>query len=207
VGGVVGGDDSDEAWVFRPSLVGPFTNDDLVVRFEDAAASQLFSVTDPGQVEPLVGQSPGVRLISSGDVGAIASQMGLISGPQLVAGTVTATVSAEDGLAILMSYRDPGEYMLLSLRPGQEATLLRVQNGVVSPVQGCQAGPVVQILESEGGIAVEVEFGDGSVSARINDEAALDCASLDPIERGHVGVGVLGPEGSALSVFAVAVTR
>ena len=57
------------------------------------------------------------------------------------------------------------------------------------------------------GAELVVESRGDSVRARLDGREVLTCTGIEPMARGRIGLGPVGPAGSELTLFALSATR
>lgn len=202
-----------DAWVFRADLTGRYSSD-ATLSFDVAAAGDLIlSPRDPARFrrQPGGGGLPATMVLeASGVGGALADQWAVLAGPAFVEASVTARLRVEaGGAALLLGFVDRGNYATVVLGPGAPAQLYRVVDGQPQVDPAC-TGEVVSAgaLSPAAGLAtVTLELRGDVLTVALGDAEVLSCADLDPIARGHIGLGVTGASDAELSIASLTVGR
>jgi hypothetical protein len=207
-----GGAAAPGAWVIRPDLTGPFASD-ITIAFGDPELAQHLIPRDPTMavLEPATPERPArYTLTSSGGGGALPSEWAILGGPVLSEATLRARVRAQGGgVALMLGFRDPENYVTAVLIAGQAATVYRLEHGELAVEEPCD-GAIVAAgdLAPPGGIdSVDVALShhSGSVRVELAGREVLRCVTATP--AGRVGLGVSGASGASAHIDFVAVTR
>jgi hypothetical protein len=206
------GDALADAWIFRPELTGPFTAD-VSVSFGDAPLAELVVPSDPSRagIQPAADGQPAHYLIeSSGGGGGLPSEWAVVGGPTFQSLGLSARVRPEGGgVAVLLGFTDAASYTAVVLLPGQAVTVFTVRDGVASPIDECD-GQVVsadQLRPGAGAAEIDIAVQLDSIEASIDGASVLSCVGIEALQRGYVGVGVIGDENAELRVDSMLVSR
>lgn len=210
---VVGGADEvgqarADAWLLRPPLSGPLSNDDVTVRFGEAEAARAWVPRSLASLQLVDSGTPYAQIESSQDKG-IPSEFALVAGPELSAARIVATLSAPAGLGVFLGYKE-GRGWLVSLRSGQRASVGQIEDGVLTEISGCQQQEVVADadLDDEGApISLSVELSATTLQVRSGERRLLRCDTLGQPPMGFVGLGAFGSAGARLRVDAMTASR
>ena len=133
LGGTLAGQSTANAWLYRPSLVGP--NSGQVYAVSDRSGAVL-TATDPSTVS-LPG-SEGVTLTATGD--DLTARV-VVGGPRLATGTMSAVVQVmSGGVDLIAQQTGPARALVARLVPGQPASVER-HNHPVRRASRCAAEP------------------------------------------------------------------
>jgi len=189
----------DDAWIFRPDLIGPFTSD-VVTSFTAPVLFQQVVPRDPTQnsIDPDgIGGAAEYIIDSTSSIGTVPSQWAVVAGPEFVelSATVRGRVDA-GGLAIMFSFRDAANYSFALFHAGQEVVIYRVSEGDLELIGTCDGQRIDPGELSPANAFVDIVFNAGpAVSATVNGRNVLSCPGFGGVERGLVGVGVSGEAG------------
>src|SRR5262249_51839116 len=125
---VVGGHDRTgaaraQAWIYRPALAGPFSVARATPGLDEAAP------LDP--LDPAEGEVQGTAWTLHAAGEALAS-WAILGGPELLRGTVTATLKPTGGLAVLLGFVDPSRFDAVILPVGGAARVERHAPGAIT---------------------------------------------------------------------------
>lgn len=195
---VLGGDTaSAEAWIYRPSLVGPAAGS--VVALPDGSTEGVLTPVDPSRVD-----RAGSRLVLTATDDDYAARA-LVGGPRMADGSVTASVRVQaGGVALIARQTGPGQALVARLVPGEPARIEQLGRGTVTVL--CTGAEVTDVelmapvtLAITGGSATASVGGNGATVAKVS------CA-IDAGERGAWGVAAAGA-GARLDVGPVTIAR
>jgi hypothetical protein len=196
---VAGGGVSAEAWLYRPSLVGP-ASDSVSAVLSSEAARGVLTMPDPATVVRTAGVQPEWVVTASAEAPLARA---LVGGPRMATGSVQVTARViQGGVALIAQQTGPGQATAVELVPDQRARLVRIEAGAERVV--CE-GAVVDAFDPGRPIALQLAIDGGSARLTLDDRALLGCA-LAAGERGAWGVAALGA-GSQISIVSIAVAR
>ena len=186
-----------EAWIYRPSLVGPASGS--IVALPDGSTEGVLTASDPTLLDRAAGRF--VLTASADDYRARA----LVGGPRMAEGSVSASVKVEaGGVALIARQTGPGRALVGRLVPGEPARIEQLGAGATTLV--C-SGSVV--TETDLAAVVTLAIGGGtatvSVGAAGGGTALVSCA-VPAGERGAWGIATAG-EGARVDVGPVTVAR
>jgi hypothetical protein len=196
---VVGGSLSTQAWVYRPSLVGPASGSVTAVPASPNGRDVLIAA-DPATVTRTA--SPRGWQMTAPD-GALSARA-LVGGPRNATGSVSAVVHVgQGGVALIAQQTAPGQAIVAELVPAQRPRIVRLDGGVERPV--CSPPPALGPFDPATAVTLRLAIGerDARLSIDGREVAACDLAATD---RGSWGVAPLGA-GAQLVVDSVTVTR
>ncbi len=199
------GEARSDAWIFRPELTGPFT-DQVVIAFGGTDALSLVP-SDPSRVRRE--SAPGRLVVTAGGSGGgLPADWVVVGGLRFAAVALTARVRADTGAAVLLGFVHEREHAAVVLAPGQRTRLYRRLGGEALIVDGCD-GQVIDAadLSAAAGVDLTVESRGDSVRASLAGRQVLTCTGIEPLDRGRIGLGPVGPAGSELTLFALSATR
>ncbi|HEY4244158.1 MAG TPA: kelch repeat-containing protein [Kofleriaceae bacterium] len=194
---VVGGAQTTDAWIFRPSLVGPEVGSVTATPLRDSSIGTL-TAPDPSSV------TRGDEWLLSVPAGAAAGTLAraLVGGPRIASGTVSAVVHVSAGGAALIAAQDgPGEAVEALVASGAPVTLVHVSGGTS---QTLCTGDVTTFDASSSTTLTLVLSGHDAQLTR--DGAVLLSCSASVTGAGSWGVAALGP-GAQVAVDSVTVSR
>jgi len=196
VGGTAG-TPSANAWLFRPSLVGPRSGQ--VVAFADGTGAIL---TTPNQATATRTASH-LTLTAPGDD---LSARALVGGPRIATGTMNASVHVlmgMGGVALIAQQTAPGRMLVARLVAGESARIERHDGTITSTL--C-AGSVVMPDELELPLQLTVTADSVAVTAGGITKASCDFAN-DPVAAERGAWGIAATAGAAVDVATVTVAR
>ncbi|MGE0550396.1 MAG: hypothetical protein AB7O24_04635 [Kofleriaceae bacterium] len=184
---------STDAWVYRPSLLGPTTGSVTVL---PRSGDQLATLTaaDPSTVAR---GADWQLTASSGQARAV------VGGPRMITGSINATVRVHSGgLGVIAQQAAFGQAILAELVPGAPARLVKI---VGDATEVLCTGANVEPFDPA--IAVTVRLAITSSTALITRDGTdvLTC-DTEAAERGAWGVAAVGA-GARLAVDTVTVAR
>ena len=195
---VLGGSNATaEAWLYRPSLVGPGSGS--VVALPDGSTQGVLTAPDPTRLDRTGNRF--VLVAGEDDYRARA----LVGGPRIADGSVTAIVRAEaGGVALIAQQTGPGRAVVGRLVPGEAARIERLDGGSTTTL--CSGATVTDTdlmtpitLSIGGGTATLSVGADGAAVAKVS------CA-VPSAERGAWGLAAAGA-GARVDVGPITVTR
>ncbi|HEY4055459.1 MAG TPA: hypothetical protein VGM39_02585 [Kofleriaceae bacterium] len=177
LGGLVGGAATSQAWIYRPSLVGPASG--AVIVTPTAADSAVLTPVDP----TTMARTPEIALVGGG-----VPARALVGGPRKATGSVTATVKLlGGGVALVAQQLATGSALLGELQPGVAARIVRRDGGDVHVL--C-SGAIVSPFHTQTEDTIRLEVSGGSARLLLNGEALATC-DTDRSDRGAWGVAAL----------------
>lgn len=190
---VVGGTTlSRNAWIYRPSLVGPASGSITVV--PAGGTTMVLTPPDPSTVT----RTDGWQLTASDDIARA-----LVGGPRTTNGSVGATLRVREGGAGLVArHLGPGQELVAELVPGAPARLVQRSAGMSRTV--C-TGKQIPELAGVGSVTARFEVSSSVARVALGDEELLSC-DVDGGERGAWGVAAIGV-GARVAVDTVTVAR
>jgi hypothetical protein len=197
---VVGGSPatpSVNAWLFRPSLVGPRSGQ--VVAFGDGTGAIL---TTPTQATAT--RTAGhLTLMAPGDD---LSARALVGGPRITTGTMNASIHVAMGLggvALIAQQTAPGRMLVARLVAGEAA---RIERHVGSVTTTLCAGSLVTADELDLPLQLAITADSVAVTAGGITKVSCDFAN-DPIAAERGAWGIAATAGAAVDVATVTVAR
>lgn len=183
---------SRDAWIYRPSLIGPASGSVTVV--PTGTTTTVLTATDPDTVS----RTPDWQLTASDELARA-----LVGGPRMTTGSVQATVRVrEGGVALLARHAGPGEELVAELSPGAPARVVHRTGGELDAL--C-SGP--QVVDFAPALPVTLRFEVAGERVRVlRDGAELLACDVGGTARGAWGVAALGP-GSRVTIDTVTVAR
>jgi hypothetical protein len=190
---VVGGGaaPSQDAWLYRPSLIGA-TSGLVIAAPLDPGAAGVLTAPDPATLV----RSAGTWQLVAPPGGGLAARA-LVGGPRMQRGLLDATVTVVGGLALIAQQVTRARALVAELAPGEKARLVRLADGMIV----C-TGDVVTL--PAGGTTVTLAV-DDRVSVTVAGATVLDC-DYAATDVGQWGLAAFG-DGSRLSVTAITLTR
>lgn len=184
---VIGGEQpaTANAWLYRPSLVGPTSGAITAVPLSPVSPAVL-TPSDPSLVDRAT------WVLTSPDDGLAARA--LFGGPRMARGSVKATVNVlTGGFALIAQQTAPGKALVAHVLPGEPLRLEVLGDGVVctGPAVTLPANPITGILEVADGVTV-----------RINDVVALSCNH----QAGTTGAWGVAADGAGAQIQVATVT-
>ncbi|HEX2686733.1 MAG TPA: hypothetical protein VHN14_08945 [Kofleriaceae bacterium] len=196
---VLGGAVSAQAWLFRPSLVGPASGSVTAVPASDNGHGVL-TAPDPATVTRPA-NPPAWLLTAPGDA---LTARALVGGPRMAAGSVRAIVHVQaGGLALIAQQTSPGQAIVAELVPGQPPRLVRLDADGEHLV--CSRSPALAAFDPAIPVTLRLAISDHDARLSLDDSEILSC-QLVATDRGAWGVAALGA-GAALAVDSVTVAR
>jgi hypothetical protein len=196
---IVGGAATTDAFVFRPSLVGPNTGSLVVVSGDDSDGILTVPTADPALVERTGSM---VTLIAAGDD---LSARVIVGGPRMAQGSISAVVRATGGgVALLAQQTGPGHVLVGRLVPGEVARIYQRQGGMDQVL--CTGQPVSE-AELMAPVTLSISDSIASLSVGAPGSAIVKATCEVPTaDRGTWGLGAAG-EGARVEVGPVTVAR
>ena len=197
---VVDGAVSPQAWLYRPSLVGPASGSVTVVPASDVPRGAL-TAPDPAAVTRVGGQLPAWLLTAP--AGATMARA-LVGGPRNARGSIRAIVQVvAGGAALIAQQAAPGQALVAELAPGVPPRLVRLDAGAEREL--CRGTAPLGEFDRATPVTLRLVIGAGDARLSINEGEVLAC-SLAAGERGAWGVAALGA-GAQIAVASVTVAR
>lgn len=202
------------AWVFRPGSIGPFASA-LTVTFDDDDRVEHLVPRDPANLNrvPRDGVIPAhIDMLASAGDSALPAEWAIVAGPVLTRGELSARVrSRGGGVALLVGFRGPDDYLAVVSRPGQLVVVYAVERGAARTVASC-TGAVIgdgQLAPADPAASVDIAltFDTSALSMTLNGASVLDCEVDSGVPTGMVGVGVVGAAGDRIRVDLLSITR
>jgi hypothetical protein len=186
-----------QAWVYRPSLVGPSSGS--IVALPDGSTEGVLTASDPTRLDRAGGRF--VLVAGEDDYRARA----LVGGPRIADGSVTASVRVQaGGVALVAQQTGPGHALIGRLVPGEPARIVHLDGGAATVL--CSGSPVT---DAELMTPVTLAIADGtatlSIGANGSMVAKISCA-VPTAERGAWGLAAAGA-GARVDVGPVTVAR
>jgi hypothetical protein len=204
---VTGGSISNQAWLYRPSLIGPASGSITVVPGSDTGRAVL-TAPDPATLTRMA--SPQAWLLAapaapvSGAAPDAMPARALVGGPRIATGSVLAIVHVlAGGVALIAQQTAPGQAIVAELAPDQPPRLVRLVAGVPSVV--CSGSPALPAFDPEAAVTLRLAISASDVRLSLGDRELLAC-DLAVSERGSWGVAALGA-GARITVDSVTVAR
>lgn len=196
---VLGGSDATaEAWLYRPSLVGPTSGS--VVVLPDGSTEGVLTASDPARLD-----RSGNRFVLVADADDYSARA-LVGGPRIAEGSVTAVVRAEaGGVGLIAQQVGPGRAIVGRLVPGEPARIERLDGGAA--VTLC-SGSVVTESELMTPVTLAIRAGTATLGVGADGAAAVakvSCA-VPAADRGAWGLAAAGA-GARIDVGPVTVAR
>jgi hypothetical protein len=179
----------DQAWIYRPSLVGPQSGQ--IVAAPDGSQQGILTAPDPTTLT----RTPG-HLVLTGDGARV-----LVGGPRIESGEITATAKVmAGGLALIAQQTGPGRAVVGRLVPGEPAQITRADG------TSCTGGAVTAAdLAQPVSLAIHGDAATLAVGAVGGATTKVSC-DLPDGERGAWGLAAAG-DGAQIDVGPVTVTR
>jgi hypothetical protein len=198
LGGTDGGPPTANAWLYRPSLIGPTSGN--VVAFADGSGAIL---TTPA---PSTATRAANRLtLTSGDDSFTAAA--LVGGPKLASGSMDVSLDmVTGGVYLVAQHTGPGRALVARFVPGEPARIERHDGTSTTPL--C-SGKVIDVTDLMQPLHFVVGSDGATASFGTSDAptVAVSCdLAGDPIAPERGAWGVASAQGS-LVVVAVTVAR
>jgi hypothetical protein len=202
---VLGGAMTDQAWIYRPSLIGPALGSLTVapVLTERSSTSGVLTAPDPSTVDLGTADSPNWQLSVPPSANTSALARALVGGPRIVTGSISATVSVRDGgVALIAQQTAPGHALVAELAPGRAPQIVQLDPSVALPA--CAgASPLANDLA--GSHTAQLAISDHDAAVTLDGSEVVRCA-LHATDRGAWGIASLTP-GASLVVATITVAR
>lgn len=195
---VLGGrDPSAEAWIYRPTLVGPASGSTTAL--PDGSTEGVLTPSDPS----LVDRSTGDFSLTSVDdnYGARA----LVGGPRIAAGSVSASAIVQNGgVALIAQQKGPGQAVVGRLVPGESARIERLVEGTRLTL--CSGVPITT-ADVAGAVTLTISEGVATLgTGHVGNVAAKVSCAVPTNDRGSWGIAAAGV-GARVDVTAVTISR
>ncbi len=186
-----------EAWIYRPSLVGPTSGS--TVALPDGSTEGVLTVSDPTLLD-----RTGGRLVLASSADDYRARV-LVGGPRLADGSVSASVRVQaGGVALIAQQMGPGHALVGRLVPGEPARIEQLDAGTTKTL--CSGSAV---SDADVAVPVTLSIADGvatlSVGANGSGTAKISCA-VPTSDRGAWGVAAAGAN-ARVDVGPVTVAR
>jgi hypothetical protein len=191
---VLGGEaaPSANAWIYRPSLVGPATGS-LTADPSNPTNPSVLTASDPRTLT----RPPMQWVLSAPAIDDTLTARALLGGPRLERGSIKVTVNVDaGGFALIAQQVAPDRALVAHLVPGELARLEQLGTGTV-----CTGSTV----ELPAGAVVATLVVDDGVSVKIGDAVVLSC-SHRAAATGAWGIAASGA-GARIAVANVTVAR
>lgn len=195
---VLGGRDATaQAWIYRPSLVGPASGS--VVALPDGSTEGVLTPSDPALVD-----RTGARFVLAAE-GDDYRARALVGGPRIADGAVSASVTVQaGGVALIAQQTGPGHALVGRLVPGEPARIEQLAGGTVTRI--C-SGAAVGETDLVGAVTLSIAGGQATLgTGPIGEVAAKVSCAVPAADRGAWGVAAAGP-GARIGIGAVTVGR
>jgi hypothetical protein len=195
---VLGGRDATaDAWIYRPSLVGPASGS--IVALPDGSTEGVLVASDPSLVDR---SGAGFILHSAADDYRARA---LVGGPRIAEGSlsVSATVQA-GGIALIAQQTGPGHALVGRLVPGEPARIEQLDAGTAKVL--C-SGAAVTEGDLAGAVTLAIDGGTATLGVgAIGDVLAKVSCAVPTSDRGAWGVAAVGTN-ARVEIEAVTVDR
>jgi hypothetical protein len=195
---VLGGRDATaEAWIYRPSLVGPASGD--IAALPDGSTEGVLVASDPSLVDRTGDQF--VLHSANDDYRARA----LVGGPRIAEGSVSVSATVQSGgIALIAQQTGPGHALVGRLVPGESARIEQIDAGATKPLCG---GQPVSAADLAGAVTLTIEGDTATLGVgAIGDVIAKASCTVPTTDRGAWGVASAGTN-ARLEIEAVTVSR
>ena len=197
---VTGGAVSPNAWLYRPSLIGPATGSITVVPASDTGRGAL-TAPDPATVTRVTGAAPAWLLEAPADAELARA---LVGGPRTATGSVRAIVHVvTGGVALIAQQTGPGQAIMAKLAPQQPVQIVRLDAGVERPL--CSGAVALAAFDPAAPAVLQLAISDHDLRLAIDDLDVLVCG-VAATDRGAWGIASLGA-GARILVDSVTVAR
>ncbi|HEY4175739.1 MAG TPA: hypothetical protein VGM90_02845 [Kofleriaceae bacterium] len=168
---------TSDAWIFRPSLVGPASGSTTVL--PGSSTSAALTPIDPSTMA----RTPELAIAGSG-----VPARALVGGPRRASGSVQANVRVLGGGVALIAQQLPsGSALFGELLPGSTARIVRREGGQTHV--NC-SGSKVPTFDPEVPVTIRLEVSSGSARLLLNGDVLATC-DLDRSDRGAWGLAAL----------------
>lgn len=193
---VAGNTATTDAWLFRPSLIGPNTGSITVVPGDGDA---VLTPSDVASTDRASGQF--VLVGSDIELGARA----LVGGPRIAQGSISAIVRVTGGgVALIAQQVGPGQYLAARLVPGEPARV--VQRAAGADTVLC-SGVAITDADLTQPLTLAITDGVATVSVGPSGAATVKATCEAPtVDRGSWGLAAIGI-GATVDVGPVTVAR
>jgi hypothetical protein len=195
---VLGGrDPSMEAWIYRPSLVGPASGS--VAALPDGSTEGVLVASDPSAVDR--SSNHFVLVTMADDYHARA----LVGGPRIAQGAVSASAIVDaGGIALIAQQTGPGHAIIGRMVPGEPARIEQLDAGSTKTL--C-TGQQVTALDLVGAVTLTIKDGAATLgNGAIGAVAAKASCAVPTSDRGAWGIAAAGTD-ARIDVGAVTVAR
>lgn len=194
---VVGGAATADAWIYRPSLVGPRSGSVIVI--PDANDDDVLTAVDPSTVD----RSGGGYALESAEDDLHARV--LVGGPRMARGSISAIVRAQSGgVALIAQQTGSGRALVGRLVPGEPARILALDGGTTSILCSGQTIGDADLMMPVS-LAISGDIARLSVGA-VGAATVKATCTVPTSERGSWGVAAAGV-GARLELGPVTVER
>jgi hypothetical protein len=194
---VVGGTGTADAWIYRPSLVGPRSGSVIVV--PDGNDDDVLTAVDPAAVD----RSGGGFALQAVDDDLHARA--LVGGPRMARGSISAIVRAKTGgVALIAQQTGPGRALVGRLVPGEPARILALDGG---SSQILCSGPAITDADLTTPVSFAISGDVARLSVGVVGAATVKATCTVPTSaRGAWGVAAAGA-GARIELGPVTVER
>lgn len=193
-----------EAFIFRPSLVGPDTAS-VIATFSSPELSEGLSASDAAKIRLV--EDEGYHLqVGPGPEG---ESYLIVAGPVLRDSRLEAGLSAQAGeVTLLFGWQSYAEHWKVALRGGREVRLFHVQDAADREVDGCRGKllPVDALAGERLAHDVQLHTQAGRLSVSLDGLEILAC-NLQESPAGRAGLGFAGASDETLRVDIISVER
>lgn len=188
---------SAEAWIYRPSLIGPASGS--IVAIPDGSTEGVLTSVDPTHLD----RSGGRFVLVAGDDDYRARA--LVGGPRFTDGSVSAIVRVQaGGIALIAQQTGPGHAIIGRLVPGEPARIEHLDAGALTTL--C-SGAAVSDVDLTGPVTLAIAGGQATLGIGAAGEAAAKVSCAVPAgERGAWGISAAGA-GARIDVGPITVAR
>jgi hypothetical protein len=185
---------SQQAWIYRPSLVGPQSGTLTVVPSGSTATTSVLSAPDPATVTRV----DGWQLTAVSEIARA-----LVGGPRMATGSVTATMLVrEGGVGLVARHAGPGQELVAELVPGGTARLVQRTGGASRTL--C-TGKAVPAIDPAVAVTARLELVGTTARVVVGGAELLTC-NVEGGARGAWGVAAIGV-GARVVVETVSLAR
>jgi len=189
-------DPSAQAWLYRPSLVGPRSGSITVL--PDGSTEGVLTATDPSHLDRTDAH---FTLVGDDDYGARA----LVGGPRMDQGSINGVVRVRaGGVALVAEQTDPGRAFIGRLVPGEPARIEQLVDGTTKTL--C-TGSQVTSEELVAAVGFSITNGSATLTVGAPGAPATKASCAVPVTaRGAWGIAAAG-SGARIEVGPVTVAR
>jgi hypothetical protein len=193
---VAGSAATADAWLYRPSLIGPNTGSITVVAGDGEA---VLTPADAATTARAASQ-----FVMTGTAVALGSRA-LVGGPRMAQGSISAVVRVTGGgVALIAQQTGPGRYLAGRLVPGEPARIIERAAG--SDTILC-SGAAITDVDLTVPVTLSISGGTATLSVGATGAATVKATcSVPTAERGSWGLAVIG-DGATVEVGPVTVAR